>query len=155
MWIVLCCSLHHGSTKQWYGYDVSPSPCRPNPYFCFLFLPFSMPWISSSLVLLGLLHWLRGSLSSLLWAMHFQSSFFQLGYVAFVFSVKCQEFLLVCFLLTVSGFYFLTGKSTLLNNLFRTNFREMDAFKGRHVSTVLCKRAFPLLLNSNEFMGYG
>lgn len=26
-----------------------------------------------------------------------------------------------------------TGKSTLLNNLFHTNFREMDAFKGRHV----------------------
>jgi len=26
-----------------------------------------------------------------------------------------------------------TGKSTLLNNLFGTNFREMDAFKGRHV----------------------
>lgn len=24
------------------------------------------------------------------------------------------------------------GKSTLLNNLFGTNFREMDAFKGRH-----------------------
>ncbi|CAL5443828.1 unnamed protein product [Camellia sinensis] len=26
-----------------------------------------------------------------------------------------------------------SGKSTLLNHLFRTNFREMDAFKGRHV----------------------
>jgi protein SEY1 len=26
-----------------------------------------------------------------------------------------------------------TGKSTLLNNLFKTNFREMDAFRGRHV----------------------
>lgn len=28
-----------------------------------------------------------------------------------------------------------TGKSTLLNSLFCTNFTEMDAFKGRHVST--------------------
>lgn len=27
---------------------------------------------------------------------------------------------------------FLTGKSTLLNHLFGTNFREMDAFKGRY-----------------------
>uniref|UniRef100_A0A6N2M7K3 GB1/RHD3-type G domain-containing protein n=1 Tax=Salix viminalis TaxID=40686 RepID=A0A6N2M7K3_SALVM len=27
-----------------------------------------------------------------------------------------------------------SGKSTLLNHLFGTNFREMDAFKGRHVS---------------------
>ena len=25
------------------------------------------------------------------------------------------------------------GKSTLLNHLFGTNFREMDAFRGRHV----------------------
>ena len=25
------------------------------------------------------------------------------------------------------------GKSTLLNHLFGTNFREMDAFSGRHV----------------------
>ncbi|GFZ04266.1 root hair defective 3 GTP-binding protein [Actinidia rufa] len=30
-------------------------------------------------------------------------------------------------------FMILTGKSTLLNHLFGTNFREMDAFKGRHV----------------------
>ncbi|KAF5931933.1 hypothetical protein HYC85_028104 [Camellia sinensis] len=27
-----------------------------------------------------------------------------------------------------------SGKSTLLNHLFRTNFREMDAFKGRHLT---------------------
>uniref|UniRef100_A0A0E0FNF0 Protein ROOT HAIR DEFECTIVE 3 homolog n=1 Tax=Oryza nivara TaxID=4536 RepID=A0A0E0FNF0_ORYNI len=27
-----------------------------------------------------------------------------------------------------------SGKSTLLNHLFRTNFREMDAFKGRHTT---------------------
>lgn len=27
----------------------------------------------------------------------------------------------------------LAGKSTLLNHLFGTNFREMDAFRGRHV----------------------
>jgi Fe-S cluster assembly ATPase SufC len=26
-----------------------------------------------------------------------------------------------------------SGKSTLLNHLFGTNFREMDAFRGRHV----------------------
>ncbi|KAG8051567.1 hypothetical protein GUJ93_ZPchr0001g31214 [Zizania palustris] len=31
--------------------------------------------------------------------------------------------------------FFFTGKSTLLNHLFRTNFREMDAFKGRSQTT--------------------
>ncbi|CAJ1955405.1 unnamed protein product [Sphenostylis stenocarpa] len=32
-----------------------------------------------------------------------------------------------------------SGKSTLLNSLFSTNFREMDAFKGRHVfATPIC-----------------
>ncbi|KVH97948.1 Root hair defective 3 GTP-binding, partial [Cynara cardunculus var. scolymus] len=29
---------------------------------------------------------------------------------------------------------FVTGKSTLLNHLFNTNFKEMDAYRGRHVS---------------------
>jgi len=29
------------------------------------------------------------------------------------------------------------GKSTLLNNLFHTNFREMDAFKGRYDLAIL------------------
>jgi len=31
--------------------------------------------------------------------------------------------------------HFFVGKSTLLNHLFGTNFREMDAFRGRHVSS--------------------
>ncbi|KAJ0006853.1 hypothetical protein Pint_28956 [Pistacia integerrima] len=30
-----------------------------------------------------------------------------------------------------------SGKSTLLNHLFGTKFREMDAFKGRHVLLML------------------
>jgi protein SEY1 len=32
-------------------------------------------------------------------------------------------------------FLIFLGKSTLLNHLFGTNFREMDAFRGRHVSS--------------------
>ncbi|KAG5537879.1 hypothetical protein RHGRI_025094 [Rhododendron griersonianum] len=32
-----------------------------------------------------------------------------------------------------------SGKSTLLNHLFGTNFREMDAFKGRHISLSLSR----------------
>ncbi|MQM09539.1 hypothetical protein Taro_042408 [Colocasia esculenta] len=33
-----------------------------------------------------------------------------------------------------------SGKSTLLNHLFRTNFREMDAYLGRHVHIFCCHR---------------
>ncbi|MCL7045400.1 hypothetical protein MKW94_025963 [Papaver nudicaule] len=33
--------------------------------------------------------------------------------------------------MTVLYFVICAGKSTLLNHLFRTNFREMDAFRGR------------------------
>lgn len=43
-----------------------------------------------------------------------------------------------------SDFIFVTGKSTLLNNLFHTNFREMDAYRGRHASIFLA--SFLLLI---------
>ncbi|RDX65384.1 Protein ROOT HAIR DEFECTIVE 3-like 1, partial [Mucuna pruriens] len=41
--------------------------------------------------------------------------------------VSYSFYKLICFMIAS------TSKSTLLNNLFRTNFIEMDAFKGRHV----------------------
>lgn len=34
------------------------------------------------------------------------------------------------------------GKSTLLNHLFRTNFREMDAFRGRYATICQYKRSY-------------
>jgi len=40
-------------------------------------------------------------------------------------------------MLLLSDASFLAGKSTLLNHLFRTNFREMDAFKGRYAACPL------------------
>ena len=44
---------------------------------------------------------------------------------------------------------FMTGKSTLLNNLFGTNFREMDAFKGRHVPFILSYKITLIFLDIN------
>lgn len=45
-----------------------------------------------------------------------------------------------------------TGKSTLLNHLFGTNFREMDAFKGRHViAFFLCYFFLKCFFFSMEF----
>ncbi|PWA99628.1 Root hair defective 3 GTP-binding protein [Artemisia annua] len=40
---------------------------------------------------------------------------------------------------------FVTGKSTLLNNLFHTNFREMDAYRGRGAIALFCLYEAPPL----------
>ncbi|XP_052484232.1 protein ROOT HAIR DEFECTIVE 3-like [Gossypium raimondii] len=57
-------------------------------------------------------------------------SFNDTGIESFIKEVKLHECGLSYVVVSIMGPQS-SGKSTLLNNLFYTNFREMDAFKGR------------------------